>query len=151
MLHQQTTSFPTTPTTAAMSKGNLTSLVCPPPPQSCKPSIRLDGASLILPSQLKLSSDIDPKSVIDGPDSEREVIFSLKPRSSLKRVMTDDCTTRVPLSAFPPVPFGRSQSSRTEPQVMVKSLTNTSKVPSQVCQPVYTQLKKRHAFSARSA
>mmetsp|Transcript_11084 Transcript_11084/g.15882 ORF Transcript_11084/g.15882 Transcript_11084/m.15882 type:complete len:146 (+) Transcript_11084:242-679(+) len=140
-------SYPTTPKMAC-DNHNSNSLFCPSPPESRKPSIMFDGMNVVLPFQIQLSAENSSSSVVNGP--EREVIFSLKPRSSFTptRVEADGETTKVALESIPPPPFGYKQS-----QEVTGSLSNPSKLPSQVRQRPFAeaQTKQRHTLSARCA
>ena len=131
---------PTYPATPTMAQDNHNSIVCPSTPQSRKPSIMFDGMNVVLPFQIQLSSESDTSVGC------REVIFSLKPRSNFTRTETDGATTKVAIDSFPPLPFGCTQR-----QEVVKTLSNPSKLPSQVRPRSLTQAKQRHTFNARCA
>lgn len=133
-------SYSATPTEA---QENQRSLVCPPPPEPRKHSITFDGMNFVLPFQL--SSESDPTS---GPDDEldREVIFSLKPRSSFIRTLSEGLTTNVAIDSLPPPPFGYTQL-----QAMGGSPSNPNKLPSQARPRPFAQAKQRHTLNARCA
>mmetsp|Transcript_7323 Transcript_7323/g.11537 ORF Transcript_7323/g.11537 Transcript_7323/m.11537 type:complete len:143 (+) Transcript_7323:44-472(+) len=138
---------PSYPATPRMAQDNR-SLVCPSPPESRKSLIIFDGLSVVLPFQMQLSSKCDPSSVVNGP--EREMVFSLKPMSSLTSTSTetDGEITKVAIESFPPPPFGYTQN-----QEVGGSLSNPSKLPSQVRQRplAQAQARQRHTLSARCA
>mmetsp|Transcript_6094 Transcript_6094/g.9400 ORF Transcript_6094/g.9400 Transcript_6094/m.9400 type:complete len:144 (+) Transcript_6094:331-762(+) len=138
-------SYPATPT-MTMAQDNHNSIVCPSTPQSRKPSIMFDGMNVVLPFQIQLSSESDPSCVASNSPDQNEVIFSLKPRSNFTRTETDGATTKVAIDSFPPLPFGCTQR-----QEVVKTLSNPSKLPSQVRPRSFTQAKQRHTFNARCA
>ncbi len=138
---------PLYPTTPEMAYGNCNSLVCPPPPESRKPTIMFDGMNVVLLFQFQPSTKKSPSIVVNEP--EREVIFSLKPRSSFTPISTErDGETRVAVGSFPPPPFGYKHT-----QEVGESLSSPSKLPSQLRRRSFAQAqtKQRHTLSARCA
>lgn len=132
-----------TPTNA---QDNQTNLVCPSSPEPRKKQlITFDGTNVVLPFQLQMTSKSDPTS---GPADEldREVIFSLKPRSSYLRTVSEGLTTKIPIDSIPPPPFGYTQH-----QENVRSLSNPDKLPSQLRPRPVARAKQRHTLNARCA
>lgn len=138
---------PSYPTTPEMAYDKYNSLVCPSPPESRKPTIMFDGMNVVLPFQIQPSTEKSPSSVINGP--EREVIFSLKPRSGFTPTHTEvDGGTRVAIGSFPPPPFGYKQTIEVD-----GSMLSPSKLPSQLRRRSFAQAqtKQLHTLSARCA
>jgi len=136
---------PVYPATPAMFLDNRhDSLVCPPTPQTRKPSITFDRMNVVLPFQVQVLSESDSTCVVDG--HERVVHCSLKPRSIFTRTVSDGLTTKVAIDSFPPLPFGCLPRQET-----ARSASNLSKLPSQVRLASYTRAKQHTSFNARCA